>query len=186
MLSQSSVISAYILEEGKVQSNIVQLECIKIQDISEVRLSHAPHPKYCGAGTLGLFDKKRGSGNFNDGQWLGFHGVPFEALVDLGIQREISSISIGFLLDQASWIFLPETIIIEAGDTRDELVTVRSFENSHQQNEIPAGRNEFKVDLPLYKARFIKITGKTTGICPENHPGAGQPSWIFADEIMIE
>jgi len=35
-------------------------------------------------------------------------------------------------------------------------------------------------------ARFIKVTALSMKICPEWHRGAGQPSWIFCDEIIVE
>lgn len=186
LLSKSTTIWARIKEQGKVQSNEALLECVKIRNISEVTLTKMPDPKYLGSGTLSLVDKKRGSEDFNDGYWLGFHGDEFEAIIDLGIQSEISSISVGFLSDQRSWIFLPEKVIFEAGNSKDELVTIRTFDNLLQNNEIRKGVHNFKVDLPDYKARYIRITGKTSGKCPDWHPGANQESWIFSDEIIIE
>ncbi len=36
------------------------------------------------------------------------------------------------------------------------------------------------------KARYIKITAKNAGPCPEWHLGAGGKSWIFLDEILIK
>ncbi|MFM8950929.1 MAG: hypothetical protein ACKOKB_09145, partial [Bacteroidota bacterium] len=34
-------------------------------------------------------------------------------------------------------------------------------------------------------ARFVRIRTKGDYVCPSGHPGAGKPSWIFADEIMV-
>ncbi len=36
------------------------------------------------------------------------------------------------------------------------------------------------------RVRYIKMTAKNAGLLPEWHPGAGHPSWLFADEIMVE
>ena len=36
------------------------------------------------------------------------------------------------------------------------------------------------------KARYIKIIAKNSGNCPDWHKGAGEKSWIFADEIVVE
>jgi hypothetical protein len=33
------------------------------------------------------------------------------------------------------------------------------------------------------KIRFIHVTATSSGACPDWHVGAGNPSWIFADEI---
>jgi hypothetical protein len=36
------------------------------------------------------------------------------------------------------------------------------------------------------KARYIKVLAHNIGPCPDWHKGAGDPAWIFADEIVIE
>ena len=35
-------------------------------------------------------------------------------------------------------------------------------------------------------ARYVKLIAKNPGPCPDWHPGAGSPSWVFVDEIVIE
>ena len=35
-------------------------------------------------------------------------------------------------------------------------------------------------------ARFIRFRAKSIGNCPDWHKGAGLPSWLFADELIIE
>jgi hypothetical protein len=34
-----------------------------------------------------------------------------------------------------------------------------------------------------FKTRYIKIVAVNRGPCPDWHLGAGNPTWIFADEI---
>jgi hypothetical protein len=46
--------------------------------------------------------------------------------------------------------------------------------------------HEFKAVFSSSKARYIKIEAKSTGTCPSWHSGAGQPGWIFLDEVVIE
>jgi hexosaminidase len=35
------------------------------------------------------------------------------------------------------------------------------------------------------RARFVRITARNGGRLPAWHPGAGRPSWVFADEIVV-
>jgi hexosaminidase len=35
-------------------------------------------------------------------------------------------------------------------------------------------------------ARYVRVVAETTGIIPDGKPGAGNPAWLFADEIVIE
>ena len=58
------------------------------------------------------------------------------------------------------------------------------------ENTVPADEykpviKDFEIKIPL-TARYIKIKASKFGTIPEWHIGAGNPSWIFADEIVIE
>ena len=46
------------------------------------------------------------------------------------------------------------------------------------------GRNAYKYDLGA-KTRYIRFTVKHGGKIPEGYPGAGNPSWMFLDEIEV-
>jgi hypothetical protein len=33
--------------------------------------------------------------------------------------------------------------------------------------------------------RFLKVVARNTGVCPRWHSAAGQPAWLFAEEIVV-
>jgi hypothetical protein len=35
-------------------------------------------------------------------------------------------------------------------------------------------------------ARYVKVTAKNVGVCPQWHGGKGGKSWVFIDEITAE
>jgi hypothetical protein len=39
---------------------------------------------------------------------------------------------------------------------------------------------------PAFQARFIRITAKCRMSLPADHPGVGNPAWIFVDEIVVK
>ena len=45
---------------------------------------------------------------------------------------------------------------------------------------------DFVIDIEGKSARFVKVLAVNIGKCPEWHSGAGEPAWLFADEIIIE
>ena len=45
---------------------------------------------------------------------------------------------------------------------------------------------EMWTDIIGKKARYVKVTARNAGPCPDWHPGKGGTTWIFADEILIE
>jgi len=34
--------------------------------------------------------------------------------------------------------------------------------------------------------KFVRVTAKNIGKCPEWHIGAGGKAWIFSDELIVE
>ena len=35
------------------------------------------------------------------------------------------------------------------------------------------------------RIRYLRLRAENSGFLPDWHPGRGQPSWIFADEIVV-
>ena len=43
----------------------------------------------------------------------------------------------------------------------------------------------YSVEPDNMESRFIRLKALNIDQCPKYHPGAGKPSWIFSDEIVI-
>lgn len=54
----------------------------------------------------------------------------------------------------------------------------------------PASQEVVREDLGVEAAgaviRYLRVTVRHAGALPEGHPGAGSPSFFFADEILAE
>jgi hexosaminidase len=46
------------------------------------------------------------------------------------------------------------------------------------------GRNTFAINRAV-RARYVRIAVKHPGKIPEGHAGAGNPAWLFLDEIEV-
>ena len=46
--------------------------------------------------------------------------------------------------------------------------------------------HEFNADFETLEARYVKVIARNYGSLPEWHSGAGNDSWLFVDEIIIE
>ena len=42
----------------------------------------------------------------------------------------------------------------------------------------------FRADVDT-KARYVRVRGRTIGTIPAEHKAAGQPAWLFVDEILV-
>ncbi len=143
------------------------------------------HPRYETMGAAALADGIFGGRTFSSG-WLGYEGEDMVMEIAPESPLEVSRISMNFLSDHVSWIFLPPEVIIEISGNGEEFVTVasRKFETTVFNQDIIPVYIEF--EFPPVTASKLRITARSLKVCPEWHRGAGQPSWIFIDEIVVE
>ena len=127
-----------------------------------------------------------GSLNFNDGNWQGYEGDDFDAILDLGQVTGISQIHLDFLQDPIKWIFLPLNIEVSISEDGKNFEEIANLTHDIPQDTPDALKKEFTVNLQNRQARYIRIYAKSVGKCPEWHPGAGGKAWIFTDEIIVE
>ena len=46
-------------------------------------------------------------------------------------------------------------------------------------------KHTFSFEKENTKAKYLKVSAKTVGKLPKEHPAAGSDAWIFVDEIII-
>ena len=83
------------------------------------------------------------------------------------------------------WIFLPKKVQIEHSVDGQKYEIIHE---SYPDNSFSYDQDIFEYSAKLYnkKSRYIRVKGLNINKCPEYHPGAGGPSWIFADEIIVK
>ena len=142
-----------------------------------------PHLKYNQVEKSGLTNGIIGGDNaFNDGQWCGWSGEDCEVILDLNGFQTINNLRLVYFNLPPSWIFPPSEIEILCsanGIDFDKVSSINKF-------NIKAEGAQF-VDFKLQKmdCKFIKLIVKNFGIIPESYQGAGNPAWLFLDEIII-
>ncbi len=143
-------------------------------------------PRYEAGGPLALSDGVRGSTNFRDGVWQGVEREDLELVHDLGRPLSLRRVSAGFLQDANSWIFLPTAVEVSVSDDgrtfRPLGTATHDVSNKVQDKTIW----EAIVDAAGTTARFVKLTARSVGTCPDWHPGAGGDAWVFCDEVIVE
>ncbi|MGK9477772.1 glycoside hydrolase family 20 protein [Melioribacter sp. OK-6-Me] len=152
----------------------------------DIRLINSYSLHYRANGDNSLVDGIRGTNDFHDGMWQGYHGVDFEAIIDLGSIKEISKVVPRFILNSNSWVFLPQKVIISISDDGTEFTDEKVITNTTPQQNSEIIVKEFQVDYSAARARFIKVFAESIKVCPEWHPGAGHKAWLFIDEIVVE
>jgi len=158
----------------------------KYTTVNEILLKEPASPKYPGQGKATLVNGIRGSTNFLDGEWLGFEETDLEAVIDLGKQMKVRKITVGCLHNPGSWIFYPEAMDVLVSQDGRKYKPVEKQNIKQEEENIPQGLHDLVFDYKSTKTRFVKITLKNVGRCPEGHPGAGGKAWLFVDEITVE
>ncbi len=150
----------------------------------KLNLINKPNDKYPGESDESLINGLAGTVNYTDPSWQGFEAEDLIATIDLGTLTEISEIKARFLQSQVFWIFLPKKIEIEhSNDGKNFELLYESYPN----NDFNFEQNIFTytVQTEKIRSRYVRIKAENIKKCPEYHPGAGGPSWIFSDEIII-
>ena len=100
---------------------------------------------------------------------------------------DVSKITVHVLKQTGSWIYLPrqvEVIYIPFIDTsiitkHPPLETITVDVNPDEDlNKIEIKKDKF--------CRYIQVRAKNYGIIPTGKPGAGNPAWLFVDEIEVQ
>jgi hypothetical protein len=140
--------------------------------------------KYPVGGPQALTDGFHGPNDYNC-NWLGFEGENMDAIVDLGKDTTISSVSTGFLQMWYAWIWLPLKVEVAVSSDGKTFTNVASMVNTVPDTTAGTFTKVFAADVGRRRARYVRVTAPARLTCPDWHIGAGQKSWIFVDEIVV-
>ena len=183
-INESSDVMVVAIKDGK-KSNIVEGNFKKIAAGRTIKIENKYNSQYEAGGDIALIDYQRGSNNFRVGTWQGYHGVDLIATVDLSEVQEINRLAGSFLQDQKSWIFMPKQVEFFVSNDGKNFKSVGVVKNTISQETEEPVLHEFDINKKL-SARYIKMIAKKIDACPDWHVGAGEPGWIFCDEIVME
>ncbi len=180
------------MREGRVLHRFVQRKMADGQaELVDLQLLEAPSKKYVSGNPQILLDSYRGTEDYNF-NWLGFEGNNLVAtlrLPDSLPQNQLpkaSKLSVQFLQDQQSWVFLPKKVELEISEDGQKFRPVQTVEIE----TVPDGKKAIRrveAVLPGKTAvRAVRVSAENIGVCPAWHNGNGLPCWIFVDEIVVE
>jgi hypothetical protein len=169
---------------GSEVSPTIAVTFRRVADYPRISLSAPYSNQYAAGGDDALIDGLRGGRNFRVGRWQGYQGHDLDVTLDFGEVRDITRVSMGFLQDTGSWIFMPRGVAVAVSDDG------RSFRDVGRVSHAVPDREERPLtrDLTLdvrARARYLRVRVQRYGRLPDWHPGAGAEAWLFADEIVV-
>ncbi len=182
--STNTTIKAIAVENGK-SSFVDEASFIKARDDIKLTLINKYLPNYADEGNNALINGIRGKANWRLGNWQGYQGNDIIAIVDMGQVKPIKQVSIGTLQDTGSWIVFPQYVQYWVSDDGNNYKLAATVNTKIDIKDLTVQTQEFTAPLNV-NARYIKLVAKQYGPLPEWHESKGQPSYIFADEIVVE
>jgi hypothetical protein len=142
--------------------------------------------KYANEDPQVLTDGALGGNGFY-ANWLGFEGNHLEAIVDLGQVQPVNTISLAFLQVTNHVVFFPTQVTYYGSKDNRNFSKLGVVPNTNPLTKASKVNDiqYFDVQAINQQLRYIKIKAENMGQPPYWHHAAGTPSWIFADEILI-
>jgi len=183
-VNQSSLVQAVAVKDGFYPSYVEKVKYYKLPYKISINYHEPYSAQYTAGGDRGLFDSIRGIPTAW-GAWQGWFGPDLDATIDLGKVREVQSVTATFLQNAGSWIWLPKFVSFSISKDGKRFRKIKQLTHDIPLKEYEPTILDFKAELDQ-KIQFIRIHAKNIESCPEWHPGAENPAWIFIDEIVIE
>jgi hypothetical protein len=150
-----------------------------------VKIASPYSSQYTGGGDDAIIDGLRGTPNFASGEWQGYWGKTFEAVIDLKRETQIQTLGGSFLQSARSWIWMPDRIEFDVSKDGVSFRRVAEIRPGFPQQNMDPAMKEFLENIPQTSARYLRVRAFNFGKIPAGHLGAGGDPWIFVDEIII-
>ncbi|HYV90208.1 MAG TPA: family 20 glycosylhydrolase [Chitinophagales bacterium] len=149
----------------------------------EITLEKQPSIKYNTGGAFALVNGIWGRLPWNGSEWLGFEGGDLVATIDLGMKENFSTVTLGVLNENGSWIYLPKKVEVFISDDGTNFTSAGAATFDAIKN---SGGRKAIMSIGNVSARYVKVVAINYGLIPDGNAGAGHPAWLLVDEISIE
>ncbi|MCR8560637.1 GH92 family glycosyl hydrolase [Mucilaginibacter sp. BJC16-A38] len=183
-VSTNVTIKAIAIDGGKA-SFVVTGTFNKIRDDIKLTLVNKYLPNYADQGDNTLINGIRGKANWRTGNWQGFQGNDVVAIIDMQQVKSVKQVTFGALQDSGSWIVFPKEVEYYTSNDGVKYTLAATVKTKIDVKDTKPQTQDFVGQLNT-SARFIKVIAKQYGPLPDWHEAKGSPSYIFADEIVVE
>lgn len=149
----------------------------------KVSIAATPNEKYPGQyGAFSLVNGVWSNKGLSYPDWLGWIGDDMEATIDLGAATSFSTVKMHTLEQPGSWVYLPKNVEVLVSDDGKSF---RSVGQSAGFVKDTLSMGYITVTFPAQKSRYVKVVATNYGTIPDGKAGAGNKSWLFADELLV-
>jgi hypothetical protein len=186
LINASAVVKTVAIDEKGNKSSVAEAKVNRMPHDWSVKLFSTFNRQYTGGGAKGLIDGIRGTLNFASGEWQGYQGQDFVAVIDVKTETEIKKLGGGFLQVARSWIWMPTRIEFEVSNDNVNFTKVAEINTDVSPEDMTHAIRDYSQNITPTRARYVRVKAYNLGKIPAWHPGAGFDAFIFVDEIFIE
>jgi hexosaminidase len=149
-----------------------------------IQLTNTPKAPYNKSGNNGFINGiVANDSRFSDGEWLAWEGKDIDATLSFAAPTTISKISTRFYNSRGSWIHLPTSVEVLGstdGKTYTRLDMLQNLDNSKE------GPVNVLFEIKPTTVQYLKLVARPVTTIPAGFAGAGNPSWLFMDELIVK
>jgi hexosaminidase len=150
---------------------------------TDIRLLKKPNRSY-NSGAGALIDGIIGTENYADGKWSGFKGKDLIAEIEFKEAKDIKSLSFAYINSHGAWILPPKSISVYIRKEGESYQLAKEIDLKSLYSET---KKIGHVDMEFEGKAIIaiKIQIENYKKLPKDHDYAGEESWLFIDELII-
>lgn len=185
VINRNVLIRAKAFKAGWYSSDIMEASLYKRTYAPDtIRFLTAPEPSYPTNPKL-LSDLVKGETNFRDGNWIAWRANRMELLMPFSETKNVSSITLGVLIDVNSYIMPPLSIEVWGGDHPGKLRKLGSTQPEQPKGVLPVYLRGYECSFESIPVKYLKIIAQPVIQLPSWHPGKGDRGWLFVDEVLV-
>ena len=185
-ISQSCTLKAAAIRPTFKSNTISKDFSFNLGTMCPITLKDDPKGRYAYNGAPALNDGLTGNSNYASGRWLGFYNQTVEAVIDLGTPQEINQVSTEAIVNLPAFIMGASYVSVAVSDDGIHFNEVGNMDYPEDTDINRIDIDSYDVAFPPTTTRYVKVIIKPSSALPKGHYAAGQPAFLFIDEISVE
>lgn len=184
-ISRTTQVQAYT-ERKREKSSVVTASFQRRPNYWEITTLSKVSPQYTATGKFALIDGIRGDIDWKKGDWQGYLGQNFEAVIDFQSPLQINQISTTYLQDSKAYILMPKKVEYYASMNGKDFFLLDKIDNDIDPKDEKVQTKDFTTEILPTEARYLKVKAYYFGKLPGWHQKTGGETSIFVDEISVK
>lgn len=185
-VKENGVLNAVVIRPNGTKSRVFTEKITFGKSTAKpITLKEAPSRGYSFTGGPELTDGLTGNDNYKTGRWLGFQGKDLDAVIDLKEPMEFSKVSFNTNVVPGDWIMGAGGVTIKVSDDGITFREVASKKMPEPAQGYDSAVIPEEITFTPAKARYVEVIIQSRKL-PSWHTGAGNPAYVFVDEITVE